>query len=307
MKKFLVVLLVVLVLAGVGYYFRGDILEFVGGLWGDVAAGGDGGEEGEEGEEEEENYDNFPLKSFIGRKYDVKELGEHGMVLEVETGTSAGMKHIPIYVYGVDPDRESLLEGVTALDFKVAHYRAVSEENSNSWQHTETTRVMMLLYKGIPRQWRVALLRPVTQLDIYVREIIANNPNITAEEIQRIVDEEFPVRFSSFEEATKAVRFDTESVTIHNSSGTWRLVERGGHLVVEDFWERERGDEELLKDIYWEYLESIAHWDGESEAIVMYNPGMKFEGGSAIFPYLEYIHDIRFNPELPRDLFAPPV
>ena len=46
MKKFLVVLLVVLVLAGVGYYFRGDILEFVGGLWGDVAAGGDGGEEG---------------------------------------------------------------------------------------------------------------------------------------------------------------------------------------------------------------------------------------------------------------------
>lgn len=301
MKKFLVVLLVVLVLAGVGYYFRGDILEFVGGLWGDVAAGGDGGEE------EEENYDNFPLKSFIGRKYDVKELGEHGMVLEVETGTSAGMKHIPIYVYGVDPDRESLLEGVTALDFKVAHYRAVSEENSNSWQHTETTRVMMLLHKGIPRQWRVALLRPVTQLDIYLREIVTNNPNITAEEIQRIVDEEFPVRFSSFEEATKVVRFDTESVTIYNSSGSWRLVERGGHLVVEDFRKRERGDEELLKDIYWEYLESIAHWDGESEAIVMYNPGMKFKDGSAIFPYLEYIHDIRFNPELPRDLFAPPV
>jgi len=305
-KKFLVVLLVVLVLAGVGYYFRGDILEFVGGLWGDVAAGGDGGEEGEEGEEEEENYDNFPLKSFIGRKYDVKELGEHGMVLEVETGP-AEKEHIPIYVYGVDPDRESLLEGVTALDFKVAHYQAVGEENSNSWQHMKTTRVMMLLYKGIPRQWRVALLRPVTQLDIYLREIVTNNPNITAEEIQRIVDEEFPVRFSSFEEATKAVRFDTESVTIHNSSGTWRLVERGGHLVVEDFWERERGDEELLKDIYWEYLESIAHWDGESEAIVMYNPGMKFKDGSAIFSYLEYIHDIRFNPELPRDLFAPPV
>ena len=39
----------------------------------------------------------------------------------------------------------------------------------------------------------------------------------------------------------------------------------------------------------------------------MYNPGMKFEDGSAISSYLEYIHDIRFNPEFPRDLFAPPV
>jgi len=318
MKTFKVILILVILIAlvvGGFYFFNNNPFD----LGGDVSGEDVEGENGEALEHQGvEDYDNFPLRTFIELEYNVDELGEPDMVFEYEEDVIEEIDGVLtitdqvatkyIHVFGVNPGQENRLEKTTTLDFKIARYQSIDENNPyGNCQHMETRRVMLQIANGLPKCYRVATAEPIRKLDLIVRDALGNNPNITGSELDSKIEQfilSFPSVEEGFEKAFEIVQFKTVRVGLTNYSGEWDLIEKDGKWIDGEFMGAVY--EGQLDNVFHEYLRAVSQWDGLSDVIILHNPGLQFNNRCLIRPAIEFIYDIQFNPEFPDFLFESP-